>query len=104
MDILDIEKRFKEVTGLEHVDLTKSVIKKSDFENQQQKTSKQDSKEYGFVATPLFLVDIMILLKFNEITPESKTCDLCAGFGQFTIRLMRMLYNKFSINVDEWLE
>ena len=53
---------------------------------------------------PLFLVDIMILMKFKELNVESKTCDLCAGYGQFTIRLMRMLFNKFHMNVEDWLK
>lgn len=57
---------------------------------------------YGF--TPLYLVDLMIELKFPILTSTSTTCDLCAGYGQFTIRLMRKLYNRLHINVEEWLE
>ena len=103
MTIDQIEKRFKEITELHDIDLTKSLIKKADYKVQQVKTRKEKSKNFGEVFTPLFLVDIMILMKFNEMTPETKTCDLCSGYGQFTIRMMRMLYNKFHMNVEEWL-
>ena len=104
MTINQIEQRFKEITNLYDVDLSKSLIKKSDCPIQQVKTRKDKSKEFGEVFTPLFFVDIMILMKFKDITPKTKTCDLCAGYGQFTIRLMRMLYNKFKIDVNDWLK
>lgn len=104
MTIYQIEKRFKEITELYDIDLTKSLIRKDDYKVQQVKTRKEKSKNFGEVFTPLFLVDIMILMKFKEMTPETKTCDLCSGYGQFTIRMMRMLYNKFHMNVEEWLK
>ena len=104
MTIDQIEKRFKEITELHDIDLTKSLIKKVDYKVQQVKTRKEKSKNFGEVFTPLFLVDIMILMKFKEMTPETKTCDLCSGYGQFTIRMMRMLYNKFHMNVEGWLK
>lgn len=103
--IEEIEKRFKEVTELFDLNLTKYPIKKSDYPNQQQKTSKEAAKTRGYITTPIFLVDTMIALKYKELNPELQTCDLCAGeAGQFTIRLMRMLYNKFKMNVLDWLE
>ena len=46
----------------------------------------------------------MIELKISVLTSTSTTCDLCAGYGQFTIRLMRKLYNRLHINIEEWLE
>ena len=104
MTIDQMEKRFKEIADLHNIDLTKSLIRKSDYQIQQVKTRKEKSKKFGEVFTPLFLVDIMILMKFKEMTPETKTCDLCSGYGQFTIRMMRMLYNKFHMNVEEWLK
>ena len=104
MTIDQIEQRFKELTELHDIDLTKSLIKKADYKVQQVKTRKEKSKNFGEVFTPLFLVDIMILMKFKEMTPETKTCDLCSGYGQFTIRMMRMLYNKFHMNVEGWLK
>ena len=104
MTIDQIETRFKEVAKLYDIDLTKSLIRKKDYPIQQVKTRKEKSKEFGEVFTPLFLVDIMIYMKFKEINPKTKTCDLCAGYGQFTIRLMRILYNKFHMNVEDWLK
>ena len=103
MTIIDCENRFKEISGID-VDLTKNLIKKTDFDVQQTKTNKQKSDEFGEVFTPLYLVDLMIELKFPILTSTSTTCDLCAGYGQFTIRLMRKLYNRLHINIEEWLE
>ena len=103
MTIIDCENRFKEISGID-IDLTKDLIKKTDFDVQQTKTNKQKSDEFGEVFTPLYLVDLMIELKFPILTSTSTTCDLCAGYGQFTIRLMRKLYNRLHINIEEWLE
>lgn len=103
--ITEIENRFKEITLLSEMDLSKYPIRKADYTDQQQKTSKEAAKERGYITTPIFLVDAMISLKYKELTPELQTCDLCAGeAGQFTIRLMRMLYNKFNMDVNEWLK
>lgn len=103
--IEQIENRFKEITLLSEMNLSKYPIKKTDYSDQQQKTSKEAAKERGYITTPIFLVDTMIALKYKELTPEMKTCDLCAGeAGQFTVRLMRMLYNKFNMNVANWLK
>ena len=41
-NIIDIESRFKEVTGLKHLDLSVPHFQKSD--NQQQKTTKTELK------------------------------------------------------------
>ena len=51
--IVAIESRFKEVTGLTHLDLSIPHFSKGD--NQQQKTSKSDYRNFGFVTTPLWL-------------------------------------------------
>ena len=103
--ITEIENRFKEITLLSEMDLSKYPIRKADYTDQQQKTSKEAAKERGYITTPIFLVDAMISIKYKELTPELQTCDLCAGeAGQFTIRLMRMLYNKFNMDVNEWLK
>ena len=103
MTIIDCENRFKEISGID-IDLTKDLIKKTDFDVQQTKTNKQKSDEFGEVFTPLYLVDLIIELKISVLTSTSTTCDLCAGYGQFTIRLMRKLYNRLHINIEEWLE
>ena len=93
MDIETSENRFKEVTGLKDLDLSTSHFTKG--ENQQQLTSKSDFKQFGWVCTPLWLVDEMIEPELGRLDFNSTTCDACAGCGQFTIRLMRKLYNKF---------
>lgn len=103
--ITQIEQRFKEITNLQEMDLSKYPIEKNDYENQQQKTSKEDARQNGYITTPIFLVDTMIALKYKELNPTMQSCDLCAGeAGQFTVRLMRMLYNKFKMDVSAWLE
>ena len=90
--ISEIESRFKEVTGLQHLDLSVPHFQKSD--NQQQKTSKSDFRNFGWVCTPLWLVDEMLEPQIPNLTLTSTTCDACSGCGQFSIRLMRKLYNK----------
>ena len=93
MDIETSESRFKEVTGLNDLDLSIPHFTKG--ENQQQLTSKSDFKNFGWVCTPLWLVDEMIEPELGKLDFNSTTCDACAGCGQFTIRLMRKLYDKF---------
>ena len=89
----EIESRFKEVTGLTDLDLSVRHFEKGD--NQQQKTTKDDYKKFGFVATPLWLVDEMLEPQMASLTFDSKTCDACSGCGQFTVRLARKLYEKY---------
>ena len=101
-DIKNIESRFLEVTKLQ-LDLSKFPIRKNDFKNQQQITAKDKAKEFGFVTTPIFLVDAMILVD-AKINPNMSTLDVCAGCGQFSIRMMRYFYNKFKIDVKDWLK
>lgn len=91
--IESIESRFKEVTGLTHLDLSTPHFQKGD--NQQQATTKDEYKKFGFVTTPLWLVDEMLEPEIPNLTLTSTTCDACAGCGQFSIRLMRKLHDKF---------
>ena len=91
--IQTIESRFKEVTGLTHLDLSTPHFKRDG--NQQQKTTKEEYKKFGFVTTPLWLVDEMLEPQIPNLTLTSTTCDACAGCGQFSIRLMRKLHDKF---------
>ena len=91
--IVAIESRFKEVTGLTHLDLSTPHFERGD--DQQQKTSKSDYRNIGFVTTPLWLVDEMLEPEIPNLTLTSTTCDACAGCGQFSIRLMRKLHDKF---------
>ena len=105
--IESIESRFKEVTGLTHLDLSVPHFQKGD--NQQQATTKEEYKKFGFVTTPLWLVDEMLEPEIPNLTLTSKTCDACAGCGQFSIRLMRKLHDKFinmgvvDAKVNSWI-
>ena len=110
MNLLDIERRFKEVAGI--------VTNLAEFplieeKNQQTETDKQKSDTYGEVFTPLWLVDEMILkINDSEIPAGEKLfraktpLDLCAGYGQFTIRMLRCIFNtkggKFNLKI--WLK
>lgn len=108
MCISDMENRFKEVTGLNDLDLSTPHFTKG--ENQQQLTSKSDFKNFGWVCTPLWLVDEMLEPQIPNLTLTSTTCDACAGCGQFSIRLMRKLHDKFvnmgvvEEKVNAWIE
>ena len=93
LSIESIESRFKEVTGLTHLDFSTPHFERG--VNQQQLTSRSEYKLYGFVTTPLWLVDEMLEPEIPNLTLTSKTCDACAGCGQFSIRLMRKLHDKF---------
>lgn len=93
MDIATIESRFKEVTGLTHLDLSTPHFERG--ANQQQATTKDEYKKFGFVTTPLWLVDEMLEPEIPNLTLTSTTCDACSGCGQFSIRLMRKLHDKF---------
>ena len=103
-----MESRFKEVTGLTTIDLSLSSIPKN--LDSRQKTSKEETKILGYVPTPLWLVDEMIEPELGRLDFNSTTCDACSGCGQFTVRLMRKLYNKFrdmgvvKEKLDCWIE
>lgn len=98
----EIERRFLEVSGL-NLDL--SVFPLEESISSQVKTDKEKSDQFGEVFTPLWLVDKMILKATVERLHQSRsTLDLCAGYGQFTIRMMRALANYDpNFNCNEWL-
>lgn len=89
--IEDIEKRFKEVSGINTDISIYPLVQQDDL---QVETRKDKSKEHGEVFTPLWLVDKMIdqvpKKRFKKIL---KTLDPCSGYGQFTIRLIRKYYS-----------
>ncbi len=95
--IEDIEKRFCKISGI-NIDMTFPIDKN---ENSQTKTSVEKSKQFGEVFTPLWLVDKMINQiddhKFNNIM---STLDLCSGYGQFSVRLLRKYYSIQGENFD----
>lgn len=97
-----MEARFLEVAGLEG-DL--SCISQED--NMQVKVNKEKSDTHGEVFTDLWLVDKML----DRIPPVDWKCltrtthDLCAGYGQFTIRMLRRRFHHLGekLNIQEIL-
>ncbi len=66
-------------------------------------TDKSKSKKFGEVFTPLWLVDQMIG-QVNFLNSEFQTLDLCSGYGQFSIRLMRYYFNTFDdFNLNDFI-
>ena len=86
--IASIEERFKIVGGLDD-DLSKFPLPSD--KHLQVATNKAKSDTFGEVFTPLALVDKMLLLVDLTILRRN-TLDLCAGYGQFSVRLLRALY------------
>lgn len=102
MTLKDIEQRFCEITKL-NLDLSIFPFKKDTYKEQKQETIKELSKKFGFVPTPIFLVDVMICMEIKNLSVDSITCDFCSGVGQYSIRLLRYLKNKFNIDVEQFL-
>lgn len=104
MVLNDIERRFCECTRLSNKGIEVFPIKRpEDFSVQKQETIKELSDKYGYVPTPLYTVDAMIATQHKNLSPSSITCDFCAGCGQYTVRLLRYLKNKFDIDVEQFL-
>ena len=97
--IEDIERRFLEVSNLE-VDLSVFPIHKKI--SSQTKTNKQKSKDHGEVFSPLWLVDeiLMRTSDYDWMNQDRTTLDLCAGYGQFTIRMIRKKYSLLGESFD----
>ena len=87
-----IENRFKIVNRLS-CDLTCFPIK----EDVQFDTNKDKSRDFAEVFTPINIVDEMINIIPN-IDLNSKSIDLCSGYGQFSVRLIRKMFEDF----DDW--
>jgi len=90
MNIQEIEKRFKELTLLpQGTDLTQYPLTEHiGFE-----IRMTEKKVNGEVFTPLELVDKMIEISKPKHTKFNM--DLCAGHGQFTVRILRKFANEF---------
>lgn len=97
--MVDIEKRFLEVAGLEG-GLEHFPVDRSN--RLQVKTDKIKSDEHGEVFTPLWLVDEMLQhISVKELKDNTKTYrDLCSGYGQFTIRILRRKANLLGSRFD----
>ena len=95
-----IESRFKEVTLLPHsVDLSPYPLREHvGFE-----IRIKQKKEMGEVFTPLELVDKMVEIAHPQ--PDKFNMDLCAGHGQFTVRILRKFVNQNpDFNIQEYLK
>ena len=67
-----------------------------------QKKNKKNSDKYGEVFTPLWLVDQMLSkVSIDEWKRfDLTTHDLCAGYGQMTIRMLRLRYQILGENIN----
>jgi hypothetical protein len=97
--VLLIEKRFQEVAELEG-DLGVFPLTKEN--HLQVKTNKEKSDTFGEVFTPLWLVDSMLerISDYDWRNPDKITMDLCAGYGQFTVRMIRKKFNLLGKKFD----
>ena len=88
-----IEKRFLELANLDG-DL--SIMPMPKEHHLQVLTNKEKSDSFGEVFTPIWLVDEMLqrVSDYDWKNQEKVTLDLCAGYGQFTVRMLR---KKFSV-------
>ena len=104
-EIEEIERRFIEVSGLT-CDL--SIFPMPENTNSQTQTDNHKSDLFGEVFTPIWLVDKMILRAKDSLLKAKAPLDLCAGYGQFTIRMLRCIVEhrklqKKSYNIKQWL-
>lgn len=79
--IEDLEHRFKEICNIE-ADF--SIFPHTEIYIQ---TRRQENSHLGEVFTPSMIVDKMLLTSNPQ--PDKFNLDLCAGRGQFSIRMLR---------------
>ena len=84
---MTIEHRFSQLTD---ICLDLSVFPITESSNQPHRDFKES---HGEVFTPIHLVDKMIIQAKPE--PDEFCLDLCAGQGQFTVRMLRYFINGF---------
>lgn len=99
--IRDIETRFKIVSTIDW-DLSQFPIKKNGFVFH---TNKDKSKTFAEVFTPIYIVDEMIqTIPDGGMTLSTTNLDLCAGYGQFSIRMIRKIFTDNNyFNLDNYL-
>jgi len=99
----EIENRFKIVSTLDW-DLSRFPMKQED--SLEFHTDKNKSREFAEVFTPLHIVDEMLqTIPDGGMTPKTRNLDLCAGYGQFSVRMIRKLYNENpDFNMDNYLQ
>lgn len=87
-----MEDRFKVVTSLVG-DLSSYPISRADHLDFE--TDREKSREFAEVFTPVYMVDQM-LGTIEGLNTTTRNLDLCAGHGQFTIRMLRKFMNEDS--------
>jgi len=99
-----IESRFMEVANLEG-DL--SILPMPKEHHLQVKTNKEKSDSFGEVFTPIWLVDRMLerMSEYDWRNSKLSSLDLCSGYGQFSVRMLRKKYNLLSeeFNIKNFL-
>lgn len=100
MILENIENRFKEITSVDNkTDLSLYPI----TEHIGFAIRVDNKKDKGEVFTPLNLVDKM--LEISKPEPDKYNMDLCAGHGQFTVRMLRKFTNEQpEFNLTEYLQ
>lgn len=93
------ESRFKDVANLEG-DFSLMPMPKE--YHLQVSTNKEKSDTFGEVFTPIWLVDSMLerVSDYDWRNENKITLDLCAGYGQFTIRMIRKKYQLMGENFN----
>ena len=94
-----VESRFKDVANLSG---DFSLMPMPQEYHLQVKTNKEKSDTFGEVFTPIWLVDSMLerVSDFDWRNQNKITLDLCAGYGQFTVRMLRKKYDLMGEKFD----
>ena len=95
----NIELRFKDVANLDG-DFSLMPMPKED--HLQVTTNKEKSDSFGEVFTPIWLVDSMLerVSDYDWRNQNKITLDLCAGYGQFTVRMIRKKFDLMGEKFD----
>ena len=99
--VIALEKRFKKIANISE-DISTYPIPSNHHITVD--TNKSKSKEFGEVFTPLSLVDEMLDMA-TSLNCDTTTIDIGSGYGQFSIRLIRKLFNKYpsTFSINEFL-
>ena len=94
-----VEERFKDVANL---DGDFSLMPMPKEYHLQVTTDKAKSDTFGEVFTPIWLVDSMLerVSDYDWRNGKKITMDLCAGYGQFTVRMIRKKYHLMGEKFD----
>lgn len=98
-----MEQRFKIVSSLAG-DISKYPVYKED--DVHFATDKEKARSFAEVFTPLYMVDEMLnVIPDGGMDLESTQLDLCSGYGQFTVRMLRKFYETYGeeFNIKKYL-